>query len=95
MRFTIRWATRTTTRSKSPFATPRTAANFSPGYTYSKAMDNGSGLGDQVYPFNYKVSKALSAFDTTNNFVVSYTYTLPFDRWPGGVGSPADGGFRE
>ena len=56
-------------------------SEFLASYTYSKAMDNSSGLGDQVYPFNYKVSKALSAFDTTNNFVVSYTYTLPFDRW--------------
>ncbi len=50
------------------------------GYTYSKSMDNGSGLMDQVYPFNYKLSKALSAFDATNNFVASYTYTLPFDK---------------
>lgn len=56
---------------------------FLAGYTYSKAMDNASGLGDQVYPFNYKLTKALSAFDTTNNFVVSYSYTLPFDRWFG------------
>lgn len=53
---------------------------FLVGYTYSKAMDNGSGWNDQVYPFNYKLSKALSAFDTTNNFVASYSYTLPFEK---------------
>jgi hypothetical protein len=53
---------------------------FLAGYTYSKAMDNASGLGDQVYPFDYKLTKALSAFDLTNNFVVSYSYMLPFDR---------------
>lgn len=53
---------------------------FLVGYTYSKAMDNGSGLGDQVYPLNYGLTKALSAFDLTNNFVASYSYTLPFDK---------------
>ena len=46
-------------------------------------MDNASGLGDQVYPFDYKLTKALSAFDLTNNFVVSYSYNLPFDRLTG------------
>ncbi|HEV2382561.1 MAG TPA: carboxypeptidase regulatory-like domain-containing protein [Terriglobia bacterium] len=55
-------------------------AEFLASYTYSKAMDNASGLGDQVYPFNYKLTKALSAFDTTNNFVVSYSYTMPFEK---------------
>jgi hypothetical protein len=53
---------------------------FLVGYTYSKAMDNASGLGEQVYPFNYKLTKALSAFDTTNNFVASYSITLPFEK---------------
>jgi len=60
------------------YASGRT--EFLAGYTYSKAMDNASGLIDQVYPFNYKLSKALSAFDLTNNFVFSYSYTMPFDR---------------
>jgi hypothetical protein len=48
--------------------------------TYSKAMDNASGLGNQVYPFNYKLTEALSAFDTTHNFVVSCAYTLPLEK---------------
>jgi hypothetical protein len=55
-------------------------AEFLASYTFSKAMDNASGLGDQVYPFNYKLTKALSAFDTTNNFVASYAYTLPLEK---------------
>ena len=55
-------------------------AQFLASYTLSKAMDNASGLGDQVYPFDYKLTKALSAFDLTDNFVFSYSYTLPFDR---------------
>ncbi len=67
---------------------------FLAGYTYSKAMDNASGLGDQVYPFNYKLTKALSAFDLTNNFVVSYSYTMPFDKLFGQNRRPADGSCR-
>jgi hypothetical protein len=55
-------------------------AEFLVGYTYSKAMDNASGLGEQVYPFNYKLTKALSAFDTTNNFVGSYSIILPSEK---------------
>lgn len=53
---------------------------FLAGYTYSKSLDNASGLVDQVYPFNHNLSKALSAFDATNNFVVSYSIRLPFDK---------------
>jgi outer membrane receptor protein involved in Fe transport len=50
------------------------------GYTYSKSMDNSSAPGDQVYPFNPNLSTALSAWDATHNFVVSYSYELPLDR---------------
>ena len=56
-------------------------------YTFSKAMDNASSwgpgisdAGEQINPVNFKVSKALSAFDVTHNFVISYSYELPFDR---------------
>ena len=49
------------------------------GYTYSKAFDDASGYGEQVNPFNPSLSKGLSAFDVTHNFVVSYNYALPFD----------------
>ena len=50
------------------------------GYTYSKSLDNSSGYGEQVNPFNPRASIALSAFDATHNFVVSYNYALPFDK---------------
>jgi hypothetical protein len=50
------------------------------GYTYSKSLDMSSGLGEQVNPFNPSLSKALSAFDMTHNFVLSYSYELPFDK---------------
>jgi hypothetical protein len=53
------------------------------GYTYSKAMDNSSGYGEQVNPFNPNLSRGLSAFDSTNNFVVSYNYLLPIDKLGG------------
>jgi hypothetical protein len=53
---------------------------FLGGYTYSKSLDNASGINDQVYPFNYNLTKALSAFDLTNNFVFSYSYLLPFEK---------------
>ena len=56
---------------------------FLAGYTWSKSLDNasGSGLGgDNLNPVNPKITKALSAFNAPNNFVVSYSYQLPFDK---------------
>lgn len=50
------------------------------GYTYSKSLDQSSALPEQVNPLNPNLSKALSAFDLTHNFVVSYNYELPFDK---------------
>ena len=32
-------------------------------------------------PFNVAASEAPSAFDLRHNFVVSYNYELPFERW--------------
>ena len=53
------------------------------GYTFSKSFDDSSGYGEQFNPVNSNLSRGLSAFDSTNNFVVSYNYTLPFDRLGG------------
>jgi hypothetical protein len=53
------------------------------GYTYSKAMDDSSGYGEQINPVNPRLSRELAAFDSTHNFVFSYTYTLPFDKLDG------------
>ena len=55
-------------------------AQFLLAYTFSKAMDNGSGFGDQVLPSNYDLFEALSVFDMRHNFSFSYTYELPFDK---------------
>jgi hypothetical protein len=48
-------------------------------YTYSKSLDTSSGYGEQFNPVNPNLSRGLSAFDATNNFVVSYNYALPID----------------
>ena len=56
------------------------AVNFSLGYTYSKCMDNASGLQDSTNPFNPSQSRSLCLFDVTQNFVASYSVDLPFDR---------------
>lgn len=53
------------------------------GYTWSKSIDQSSNLGEEVNPLNPSLSRALSAFDISQNFVVSYSYQLPFARWLG------------
>jgi hypothetical protein len=53
---------------------------FLAAYTFSKSLDQSSSLGEEVNPINPGLSKALSAFDVAHNFVVSYSYQLPFDR---------------
>jgi hypothetical protein len=54
---------------------------YSASYTFSKSLDQSSNIGEEVNPFNPSLSYALSAFDVKHNFVVSYEYQLPFDRW--------------
>jgi hypothetical protein len=49
-------------------------------YTYGKSLDLASNLGEQVYPYNYRVTRAPSSFDMKHNFVVSFRYDLPFDK---------------
>jgi hypothetical protein len=55
------------------------------GYTFSKSFDDSSGYGEQINPLNHRLSRGLSAFDSTHNFVASYNYTLPIDK----LGGPA------
>jgi Carboxypeptidase regulatory-like domain len=49
-------------------------------YTFSKSIDQSSNVGEEVNPINPALSRALSSFDVTHNFVVSYAYELPFER---------------
>jgi hypothetical protein len=55
-------------------------ASFLIGYTFSKSIDQSSGLSDAVNPFNFSQTRALSAFDLTHNFIASYQVQLP-GRW--------------
>ncbi|MGB6773212.1 MAG: TonB-dependent receptor [Terriglobales bacterium] len=57
--------------------------SFLAGYTYSKCMDNASGLQDSTYPFDPHLSIGLCNFDLTHDFVFSYTWLLPFDKFLG------------
>lgn len=53
------------------------------GYTFSKALDNGSTFGDAAVlqtDGSIRTFKGLSNFDMTHNLVFSYAYELPFDR---------------
>jgi hypothetical protein len=54
-------------------------SNFLLGYTYSKSIDQGSNLGEQLNPLNYAATRAISAWDMRHNFVASYRVTVPFD----------------
>ena len=53
--------------------------NVLAGYTYSKSEDQSSNIGEEVNPLDPSLSKALSAFDVKHNFVVSYSYKIPFE----------------
>ncbi|MGO8789407.1 MAG: carboxypeptidase regulatory-like domain-containing protein [Terriglobia bacterium] len=53
---------------------------FLAGSTFSKSQDESSSLGEEVNPFDPALSKALSAFDVTHNFVASYSYRIPFEH---------------
>jgi len=54
-------------------------------YTWSKSIDNSSGFFDRINPFNPDLSRSLSTFDITHNFVVSYSYDLPLVKSKNGV----------
>ena len=49
-------------------------------YTFGKSLDNASGFGDQINPFNQRISRSLSTFDMRHNFVLSYVYNMPLQR---------------
>jgi hypothetical protein len=53
--------------------------NFMLTYTFSKSMDNASSFTTMNFS-NFHLSRGLSTWDSTHNFVASYNYTIPFDR---------------
>jgi hypothetical protein len=60
----------------------RRARNFTflAAYTFSKAIDDASTYGAYLDFYNYRLGRSLSTYDCTHNFVVSYSYNLPFYR---------------
>jgi hypothetical protein len=53
---------------------------FLMAYTFSKALDDSSNFNDYMNFSNYRLSRGLSNFDVTHNFVASYNWAIPFDR---------------
>jgi len=50
-------------------------------YTYGKAIDNASAFGDLVNFSNYRLTRSLSSYDIRSNFVASYSWAIPFNRF--------------
>ena len=50
------------------------------GYTYSKSIDQASSLADALDPFDFKRTRAVSAWNMPNNFVATYSYQPPLER---------------
>ena len=53
---------------------------FSLNYTYSKSIDQASSLADSVDPFDFNLTRGISAFNLTHSFVATYDYRLPLER---------------
>jgi hypothetical protein len=66
-------------------------SDFLVGYTYSKSIDQGSSLGEQLNPLNPRGTRAISAWDMKHNFVASYRVHLPFDLLFGRADRLTDG----
>jgi len=50
-------------------------------YTFSKSIDQASSISDIVDPYNYKRMRGVSAWDLRHNFVATFRYQLPGDRF--------------
>jgi hypothetical protein len=61
------------------------ALGFNLAYTWSQSIDQSSSLADPVDPVSPGVSRGLSAFDLTQNFVANYHYRLPVAQLLGGL----------
>jgi hypothetical protein len=55
-------------------------SQFLLSYTYSKSIDQGSNLGEQLNPINSKLSRTISAWDQKHSFVATYTLALPLEE---------------
>jgi hypothetical protein len=57
-----------------------TDLTFLAAYTFAKGLDDSSAFNDLVNFENPKLSRGLSSSDIKHNFVVSYIWSVPFDR---------------
>jgi hypothetical protein len=53
---------------------------FLAAYTFARGLDDSSAFNDLVNFASPKLSRGLSSSDITHNFVVSYIWSVPFDR---------------
>jgi len=60
-------------------------------YTFSKSIDQSSGLPEPVNPVNPSLSRALSAFDLRQNLVASFQYAFPAPHSGGPIHAIASG----
>jgi carboxypeptidase family protein len=54
---------------------------FLAAYTFAKGLDDSSAFNDLVNFENPKLSRGLSSSDIRHNFVASYVWAIPFDRF--------------
>jgi len=59
---------------------------FQASYTFSRSIDDGSTFEETLNPFNFRASRALSIFNATQRFVISYTWELPLPKHNGMMG---------
>jgi carboxypeptidase family protein len=60
-------------------------------YTFSKSIDQSSSISDPINPFNFRATRALSAWDLRHNFVATFQYQLPLQRFLGRAKGFAEG----
>ena len=60
-------------------------------YTYGKSLDQSSNLGEQVYPYDYRLSHAPSSFDIRQDFVASFRYDLLLPQMLGRANRATEG----
>jgi outer membrane receptor protein involved in Fe transport len=63
---------------------------FQAAYTFSKSIDDGSTFEETLNPFNPRLSRALSLFNSAQRFVISYDWDLPIRQYSGFAGKLLD-----
>jgi hypothetical protein len=64
---------------------------FELAYTWSKSIDNASSFENILKPICDRCNRALSLFDATHRFVVSYVWELPVPHYQGAKGTLLNG----